>query len=225
MVFLVAYGIPVGLTLAIQQNDPFFMIDFSSIPYHFPYIPPPETSGLRQISAKNNSINDIVGKMLAAESGEHYVIVYPNTEVFRLMCSRYAKEQLENNNCLIVLLPYYDTVDRTISELERNGIDTRRYGLAGFLIVRDSHQFYLGSSIERDRLVKQILDHALVSRKSTVSIIADMGAFFMIDEIRKTTTLKIKGFCAYHKRDFDNLSEDKRKALFTNNYRALEVRH
>ena len=159
--------------------------------------------------------------MLAAESGEHNVIVYSDTDAFRQICSRYAKEQLEKNNGVVLLLPYYDTVGRTISELERNGIDTRRYGLAGFLIVRDSHQFYLDSSIARDQLMRQTLQHVLISKKSGVSIIADMGAFFLIDEIRKMTTLNIKGFCAYHKRDFDNLAEDKKKALFTSHYRVL----
>jgi hypothetical protein len=82
-------------------------------------------------------------------------------------------------------------------------------------------------------LIKKFLSHALMSGKQGISVIADMGAFFFIDGIKDLVSdesvmpakrsFKIKGFCSYHKQDFDRLTESQKRSLFTTRYKTLEV--
>lgn len=52
-----------------------------------------------------------------------------------------------------------------------------------------------------------------------------MGAFFLIDNVAEISAgrIKVKGFCTYHQRDFEKLSEDQREAIFGGGYKPLFV--
>jgi hypothetical protein len=69
------------------------------------------------------------------------------------------------------------------------------------------------------------VSNAILSGKSGICIMADMGAFFFIDRMAEMAAgrLKVRGFCTYHKRDFEKLSEGQRKAIFGKGYKALIV--
>lgn len=64
-----------------------------------------------------------------------------------------------------------------------------------------------------------------MSKKSGICIIADMGAFFLIDRVAEVAAgrVKVRGFCTYHRRDFEKLSEGQRRAIFGQGYKALVV--
>ena len=65
------------------------------------------------------SNNEILEHLNKAEYGTHYILVYPNIEMLRHTYSRYVKTQLEDNNEIVLLLPYYEAsnkVRKTLSE-------------------------------------------------------------------------------------------------------------
>jgi hypothetical protein len=65
------------------------------------------------------SNNEILEHLNQAEYGVHSILVYPNIETLRETYSRYVKSQLEDNNEIVLILPYYETankVRKTLSE-------------------------------------------------------------------------------------------------------------
>ncbi|AFU58855.1 hypothetical protein Ngar_c19230 [Candidatus Nitrososphaera gargensis Ga9.2] len=69
----------------------------------------------------------------------------------------------------------------------------------------------------------RLLSHAVVSKKSGICIIADMGAFFLINRVTEMglgRRMKVKGFCTYHQRDFDMLSECQKTTIFGEGYKV-----
>jgi hypothetical protein len=160
------------------------------------------------------SYNDILDHLTHAEYGTHSILVYPNIETLRETYSRYVKIQLEDNNEIVLILPYYETADKvrkTLSEgivniADRNGndadavndtknnsiIDVARHEKEGSLIIMDSVKGYFGSgnnSEGEDRLmsfVKQLVKKAERSGKNGVSVIADLGSFYHYHHNSKT---------------------------------------
>jgi len=163
-------------------------------------------------------------KTLESIDREHYVVVYPDYDVFRKVYSQHAKKQIENNE-MVIMLPYYETTDRTRAALGQAGIDVRMQEGSGFLVVMDSYAAFLGFKQDNELFFSRLVSHAIVSKKSGICIIADMGAFFLIDKVAEIAAgrVKARGFCTYHRRDFENLSEGQRKAIFGQDYRALIV--
>jgi hypothetical protein len=121
------------------------------------------------ITGSNNEILEHLNK---AEYGTHSILVYPNIETLSGTYSRYVKTQLEDNNEIVLLLPYYETankVRKTLSEgfvnniaygkgndansNDTNGnsiIDMVKYEKEGSLIIMDSVKGYFGSDNNHD---------------------------------------------------------------------------
>jgi hypothetical protein len=184
--------------------------------------------------SKKTDVAEIIAKLDATEYGENCVIVYQDTEAFRKIYTRYAKSQLEKENAALILLPFYETADRVVQNLVRMaGVDAAKYQSEGFLLVTDARKYYMDDRYNTELLIKRFLSHAVMSGKQGISVIADMGAFFFIDGIKGLVSdesvmpakpqFKIKGFCSYHKQDFDRLTESQKKSLFTARYKTLEV--
>lgn len=163
-------------------------------------------------------------KMLESIDGERYVVVYPDYDVFRRVYSQHAKKQIENNE-MVIMLPYYETMDRTRAALSQAGIDVRAQEGSGFLVIMDSYAAFLGFKQDNELFFSRLVSHAIVSKKSGVCIIADMGAFFLIEKVAEIAAgrVKVRGFCAYHWRDFEKLSETQRDAVFGQGYQVLVV--
>jgi hypothetical protein len=154
------------------------------------------------------SNNEILEHLNKAECGTHSILVYPNIEMLRETYSRYVKTQLQDNNEIVLLLPYYETankVRKTLSEgfvnnvadgkgndansNDTNGnstIDVGKYEKEGSLIIMDSVKGYFGSdnnyddnnNIDLMGFVKQLVKKAESSCKNGVSVIADLGSFY-----------------------------------------------
>ena len=52
-----------------------------------------------------------------AEHGVHYLVIYPNMITLRRIYSYHAKMQLEDNNEIVLILPYYETTEMVRSVL------------------------------------------------------------------------------------------------------------
>ena len=202
-----------------------------------------------------------------AEYGSHSILVYPDIETLRETYSRYAKSQLEDNNEIVLILPYYETADKvrkTLSEGVVNNIadddddttaaindtktnsiiDVRKYEKEGSLMIVDSVKGYFGSDSNyegEDRLMsffKQLVKKAESLGKNGVSVIADLGSFYHYQSNNATEKLfehelslpskyegmKFKGFCAYHKADFERrFTEEQKQKLLDHHSKALMI--
>ena len=87
----------------------------------------------------------ILAQLNQIESGAHYILIYGDLITFRQIYSYYTKIQLEENNELVLLLPYYETTDTVrchLRENERACIDVRKYEKEGSLAIIDSVRAY-----------------------------------------------------------------------------------
>jgi len=213
------------------------------------------------------SDNEILGHLINVDYGSHSILVYPNIETLRETYSRYAKSQLEDNNEIVLILPYYETADKvrkTLSEGVVNNIadddddttaaindtktnsiiDVRKYEKEGSLMIVDSVKGYFGSDSNyegEDRLMsffKQLVKKAESLGKNGVSVIADLGSFYHLQSNNATEKLfehelslpskyegmKFKGFCAYHKADFERrFTEEQKQMLLDHHSKALMI--
>jgi MEDS: MEthanogen/methylotroph, DcmR Sensory domain len=123
-------------------------------------------------------------------------------------------------------------------------IDVRKYEKEGSLMIMDSVKGYFGSDSNyegKDRLMlffRQLVKKAENLGKNGVSVIADLGSFYHHQSINATEKLfehelslptkyegmKFKGFCAYHKADFDRrFTEDQKQKLLDHHSKALMI--
>ena len=136
--------------------------------------------------------SDVLKQLRQAEYGAHYIIVYYDMMTLRQIYAGYIKTQLEDNNELVLILPYYETTEmvRSVLSGENNSgnggsmIDVRKYEKEQSLLVMDSVRGYFGSKDGIMPFVKQTVEYAKNSGKNSVSVLGDMGSFFTI--IRKT---------------------------------------
>jgi hypothetical protein len=123
-------------------------------------------------------------------------------------------------------------------------IDVRKYEKEGSLMIVDSVKGYFGSDSNyegKDRLMsffKQLVKKAESLGKNGVSVIADLGSFYHYQSNNATEKLfehelslpskyegmKFKGFCAYHKADFERrFTEEQKQKLLDHHSKALMI--
>jgi hypothetical protein len=148
--------------------------------------------------------------------GAHFLITYPDLPTLREMYSYYTKSALYDKNVIVIILPYYETVDNVRRILSEDGtnIDVRKYERKQLLVIIDSLKGYFGSQEGLMPFVKQTMDYAKTVGKSGVAVFADLGSFFyygttkgFILEYEKSLPsiyngTNLKGFCLYHEKDF-----------------------
>ena len=143
------------------------------------------------------------------------------------MYSHYVKSALsDEGNEIVLILPFLETVDnvrRILSEINAN-IDVSRYEKEQSLLIMDSLKSYFGMQNGLIPFVIQTIKYATTSGKSGLSVLADMGSFFYYNkkdnllqyEIAlplKYKNMNLKGFCVYHKKDFDKRLTNKERQL------------
>ena len=176
-----------------------------------------------------------------AEYGVHYLVVYPDMITLRRIYSGYIKAQLEDNNEIVLILPYYETTEMVRSVLsgknknnQSNIIDVRRYEKQGSLVIIDSVKAYFGSDIDLMSFLARLVKQAQSSGKSGIYVIADLASFYYYDRIDKIIEyemslptkyddeMKLKGFCFYHQEDFDKrLSKEQKQKLLEHHGKSL----
>ena len=159
--------------------------------------------------------------------GAHFLVIYPDLSTLREMYSHYVKSALSNEgNEIVLVLPFLETVDnvrRILSENSTN-IDVRKYEKEQSLLIINSLKSYFGLQNGIIPFVIQTIAYANTSGKSGLSVLADMGSFFYYDEKDdlmqyevalplKYKNMNLKGFCVYHKLDFDRRLTDKERQV------------
>jgi hypothetical protein len=111
--------------------------------------------GLDDFKSKRSprGVNETLDALKESQTGTHCLMVYPDLQSLRAIYSSYTKILLENNNEIVLLLPYYETTDMVRLALsgansnsgnvnpnlgQFSGIDVEKYEKEGSLIIRDS---------------------------------------------------------------------------------------
>jgi hypothetical protein len=181
--------------------------------------------------------------MRLSEYGVHYLVVYPDMNTLRRIYSYYTKMQLEDNNEIVLIVPYYETTEMVRSVLsgennnnQSNIIDVRKYEKQGSLVIIDSVKAYFSSDIDLMSYLARLAKQAQFSGKNGISIIADLASFYYNDQSDKLIeyemslptkygdNMKLKGFCFYHQEDFDRrLREQQKQILLEHHGKDLMV--
>jgi hypothetical protein len=188
--------------------------------------------------------NDVLKQLRQAEYGAHYIIVYYDMKTLRQIYLRYIKTQLEDNNELVLILPYYETTEtvRSVLSGENNSgnegsmIDVRKYEKEGSLMIIDAAEAYFSSDTDLMSFVEKLAKQAQTSGKKGISVIADLASFYHFNRIDKLIEyemslptkyddkMKLKGFCFYHQEDFNRrLSKEEKQKLLEHHDKALRV--
>jgi hypothetical protein len=135
------------------------------------------------------------------EDGENSILVYPNTQTFRQIYTKYVKDQLavrqqegkenkNNNNSsrdtnkqsksrIILISPFYETVDSVKHQLSALGVENMQ-GLidSGSLVIADSFHSFFPDSKGMKKLIDSLSERARKEGRAGVTAIVDVGFLF-----------------------------------------------
>ena len=146
------------------------------------------------------------------EDGENSIFVYPNTQTFRQIYTKYVKDQLaaarqqegkedNNNNSsrdnneqsksrIILISPFYETVDSVKHQLSAFGVENVQ-GLidSGSLVIADSFHSFFPDSHGMKKLIDSLSERARKEGRPGVTAIVDVGFFFLFGGDSKAVNL------------------------------------
>jgi predicted secreted protein len=122
----------------------------------------------------NCYVNDSLEQINQAEYGAHYMIIYPDLATLRDLYSNYIGKQIEDNNEIVLINPFYETTDSVRQVL--SGINVSKYEKEKSLIIMDSLEEYFGQ--QKDMLFKKsLVNYVKQIGKKGLSILGDVGAY------------------------------------------------
>ena len=92
----------------------------------------------------NYHANHALSQIDQAEYGAHYILVYPDLFILRELYSNYIKKQIEENNEMILINPFYETTDSVRQILSKRDINVSKYEREKVLVIIDSLKEYFG---------------------------------------------------------------------------------
>jgi hypothetical protein len=147
------------------------------------------------------------------DNGENSILVYPDTQTFRQIYTKYLKDQLaaareqenkENNNNnnssrdnneqsksrIILIAPFYETADSVKHQLSAFGVENVQ-GLidSGSLVIADSFHSFFPDSNGMKKLIDSLSQRARKEGRAGVTAIVDMGFFFLFGGDSKAADL------------------------------------
>ena len=183
--------------------------------------------GITRETAFRGHALEVSQELKKSAYGAHFLVIYPDLSTLREMYSHYVKSALsDEGNEIVLVLPFLETVDnvrRILSDTSAD-IDVSKYEKEQSLLIMDSLKSYFGLQNGLIPFVRQTIEYANTSGKSGLSVLADMGSFFYYDkkddllqyEIAlplQYKNMNLKGFCVYHKLDFDRRLTDKERQI------------
>jgi hypothetical protein len=152
------------------------------------------------------------------EDGENSILVYPSTQTFRQIYTKYVKDQLaaaaraqegkeddnnnnNNNNSsrenneqpksrIILIAPFYETVDSIKHQLSAFDVEDVQ-GLidSGSLVIADSFHSFFPDSNGMKKLIDSLSERARKEGRPGVTAIVDVGFFFLFGGDSKAANL------------------------------------
>jgi hypothetical protein len=186
----------------------------------------------------NYPVNDALHQINRAQYGAHYMLIYPDLTTLREIYSCYIHKQIEENNEIVLINPFYETTDsvrQVLSEKYDDGVnDVYKHEKQKSLIIIDSLKEYFGNPYHM-HFKKSLANDARQMGKTGLSVLADLGAYShkskykdLVDyELSLPTkyggNVAMKGFCLYHEKDFNNFSEEQKQKLVEHHGKALRI--
>ncbi|MBD0327884.1 MAG: MEDS domain-containing protein [Pyrinomonadaceae bacterium] len=146
---------------------------------------------------------------------------------------RSAKEALEKNNEIMVIVTTYETPNAVRQMLGEYEVDVKKCESDGSLVIIDSVQAYqMVTFYGVLKLIQLLAKRAENDGKDGIFSLADMGSFFLFDRenelvnyevsIPKTIDMRLKAFCCYHENDFSfKLTKDHQTQLINHHHKAI----
>jgi hypothetical protein len=184
----------------------------------------------------NNDAKSVIKQLRQADFGSHYIVIYPNLAILREIYSNYALTQIEENNEIVVLIPYYETTDSVRSVLQKsmnsssnstntsNAKKIRKYEKQNRLIIIDSVKAYFTLKMGLESFIQNLVEHAKSTGRNGVSVITDAGSYSLF-EIRDSLVeyelnlpshyndLPLKRFCIYNQAELNIFPKEKKQKL------------
>jgi MEDS: MEthanogen/methylotroph, DcmR Sensory domain len=178
----------------------------------------------------NCHVNDALEHMNRAEYGAHSMIIYPDLVTLRELYSNYIRKQIEENNEIVLINPFYETTDSVRQVL--SGIDVSKHEKEKSLIIADSLREYLGDQPHMN--LERSLGNYSEMGKNGLSVLADLGAYahksmykdlvdYELSLPTKYNDVAMKGFCLYHQNDFDKFSNEQKQKLIEHHGKAIKI--
>jgi MEDS: MEthanogen/methylotroph, DcmR Sensory domain len=163
------------------------------------------------------------------------MIIYPNLDTLREIYSNYVHKQIKEDNEIVIINPFYETTDsvrQVLSERYDHCMDDiSKLEKEKSLIIADSLEEYLGN--QPLNYIKKSSENYAKMGKNGVSVLADLGAYThksiyndLVDyELSLPTKydVQMKGFCLYHQKDFDKLSDEQQQKLIEHHGKAVRI--
>ena len=89
----------------------------------------------------NSHVNDALDRIYQAEYGAHYMIIYPDLVTLRKLYSSYIGKQIQDNNQIALINPFYETTDsvrQVLSQRNNHGLDVFKFEKEKSLIIADA---------------------------------------------------------------------------------------
>jgi hypothetical protein len=164
---------------------------------------------------------------------EHNILIYDDLYTLREIYGRSTKNALEKNNEIMLIVSTYERSKTVRGMLTEYKIDVKKYESNGSLVIVDSvRACQMVTFYGVLRLIQLLAERGQKDAKAGVFSLADMGSFFLFDREKelvsyelsmpKTTDLRLKPFCCYHKNDFSlRLTKDQRAQLINHHNKTI----
>jgi len=191
--------------------------------------------------------------------GENGIVIYPNLQTFRQIYTKYVKDKLatkeveeekeDNNNKskgngqlskprIMLLATFYETTDSVKHSLRAVGVkDIQNLIDNGSLVIVDAFSSYYPDVSGMKKLVASLSDRARKESRVGVTVMVDMGFFFLFGGDDRATELinyetslapkteggNVKGFSCYHKGNYTTLKDSQKEELTQKGKKVLEI--
>jgi DNA-binding response OmpR family regulator len=173
---------------------------------------------------KKIKINDIVTLLSKSKRGIHYMIIYDDLKILRTFYSKYTKIQVEENNEVVLLNPFYETIDSVRQTLyEEVFMDVQKHEREESLLIIDAHEMYFGGLECYDSFKEKTLTKIKKIGKRGLSIIHDTGPFHYKRKIKELVEYEVslpsvfdvplRRFCLFNNQDFNRLDDKQKQRL------------
>jgi hypothetical protein len=80
-------------------------------------------------------VNDALEQINQSEFGVHYMIIYPDLFTIRRFYSDYIRKQIEENNEIVLINPFYETIDsvRQVLSQYKHAMNVSKYEKESYL--------------------------------------------------------------------------------------------
>jgi hypothetical protein len=139
---------------------------------------------------------------------------------------------------IILIATFYDTVNAVKHNLSAVGVDVQSHIDDGSLLIVDAFDGYYPNIDGMKKLVMSLSERARKEGRIGVSVISNMGFFFLYEGddpaselisyetslLPKTEGGNVRGFSCYHARDYESLVDSQKKELITQGQKkSLEI--